>query len=152
TRRGPPAPDTNGATPVDRAVQTCAPPLGTAVDAAGRGARRGASRAAAPRGRLLVRAAGSRQRIPKSTEEVLALARDLSCTMVELVQVQRMPLVRHLELAVLPLGGAEQLRLHAGTGADLPLLHERRPERRALPVAGALLVPVLHEQIERPSR
>src|SRR5262245_25710301 len=63
-----------------------------------------------------------------------------------------MTVVRHLELAVLPLRGAKQPGLDAGAGADLPLLHERRPEAGAGAVAGALTVLVLHEEVQRPTR
>src|SRR5436305_4121047 len=63
-----------------------------------------------------------------------------------------MTLVCDLRLAVLALGGSEQLRLDAGARAQRSLLHERRPIGRTLAITGALPVLVLHEEVERAAR
>src|SRR4029079_5171873 len=94
---------------------------------------------------------GCREGIPLATEEVLALAFELPRPGVTRVQVERMALVRHLGLPVLPLRRPEEPRLHARSGAELPLLHERRPVVGTLAVTGAVPVLVLHEQVERPA-
>src|SRR5437763_8714837 len=57
--------------------------------------------------------------------------------------------VGDLLAAVRTPGGSEQRLVRAGTSDGLATAEERRPVRRALPVAGTATVPVLLEQVER---
>src|SRR5712691_3818538 len=92
--------------------------------------------------------AGSREDPPRGAELVDTLARRLAGLPVGDEVVERVTVVGDLELAVLPLGGAEQGGAHAVSGDRLPLRDERRPEGGAGAVAGALRALVLDEVVE----
>src|SRR5581483_1312829 len=69
--------------------------------------------------------------------------------LVELEEVQRVMVVRDLQLAVAALRPAEHRGLHAGARGRLRLDDQRGPERRALAAAQALSRPVVREEIQR---
>src|SRR5206468_6971740 len=90
-----------------------------------------------------------REHVPAGAEVVQALALGLARLRVQGEPVERMARVGDLLAAVCPPGRSEQRLLQAGTSDGFPVGEQRRPERRALSVAGAASVLVLLEQIER---
>src|SRR5579862_757090 len=93
--------------------------------------------------------ARGREHPPRAAELVHALAGRLTGPAVGDEVVERMPRVRHLELAVLPAGRPEQRRPHTGSRDGLAVGEQRRPERGARAVAGADVALVLDEVVER---
>src|SRR6266516_7864134 len=73
----------------------------------------------------------SREDPPRCAELVDALACLLARLPVRHEVVERVAVVRDLELAVLPLRRAEQRRADAVSGDRLPLRRQRRPKRRS---------------------
>src|SRR6185295_13543911 len=90
-----------------------------------------------------------REHPPRSAELVDALTGRLARLPVGDEVVERVTVVGHLELAVLPLGRAEQRGADARTGDGFSLGDERRPESGARPVAGAGRALVLNKVVER---
>src|SRR5205823_7754389 len=90
-----------------------------------------------------------REHPPGRAELIDALARRLARLPVGYEVIERVTVVRDLELAVRPLCRTEQGSAHAGTGDRFPSRDERRPQSGARVVARAPGAFVLDEVVER---
>src|SRR6266536_2145688 len=93
----------------------------------------------------------SREDPPRCAELVDALACRLARLPIGDEVVERVAVVRDLELAVLPLRRAEERRADTVSGYRLPLRRQRRPEGGARAVARTRRAFVLDEVVQRDS-
>src|SRR6266516_5920921 len=102
-------------------------------------------------GRLRDLRSSRRDDVPFGAEGLELFAVRLALLRVLDEGVERVSVVGNLHPSVCALRGAEERCLDTVRCERLAGRDQRRPERRALPVAGALVVLVLREQIERAS-
>src|SRR5581483_2476477 len=88
-------------------------------------------------------------RLDRVPDPAVALALRLAGLRVAGVAIERMALVRDLELPVAPLRRPEEGLLHAHAGLRLPFRQEWRPRRVAARVADALALRVGRVEVER---
>src|SRR6185295_9948638 len=92
---------------------------------------------------------GRRHGEPPAAECVDPLTVDLTGLLVALIAIERVAVVRDLRLAVGSLDGSEHLGIGSGSVSRLSAHPKGRPRSRAGTGAGALVLRVLLEQVER---